>query len=307
MLTDRRITDKVENQTPTDVEVNGQLTAQSALLAILKEQFGKHESICKGVAEQLEAMGDPERGSIFSTARTQTQWLDSERIENVLSHSDFNLADLKRKKMTIYLSLPAMRLATHARWLRLMILLSITVMERTPGKPETPVLFVLDEFPVLGHLDSIEKAAGLMAGFGVKLWFIVQNVGQMKQHYKDAWETFFANCGVVTVFGVADFETLKAMSANLGRLTIVEKLPSGASDRAMVEGASPLTEARRDVPLLAEHELRLAFGRKKNRVLIFNAEDNPAVAERLIYFRDPMFDGLYDPDPQYEPQLDSGA
>jgi hypothetical protein len=51
---------------------------------------------------------------------------------------------------------------------------------------------------------------------------------------------------------------------------------------------------------LAEHELRLAFGRKKNRVLIFNAEDNPAVAERFIYYSDPMFHGLYDPDPKYD-------
>jgi type IV secretory pathway TraG/TraD family ATPase VirD4 len=56
---------------------------------------------------------------------------------------------------------------------------------------------------------------------------------------------------------------------------------------------------RREVPLLAEHELRLAFGRKKKRVLIFNAEDNPAVAERFIYYKDPMFKGLYVPDRKY--------
>ena len=145
----------------------------------------------------------------------------------------------------------------------------------------------------------IEKAAGLMAGFGVKLWFIIQNVGQLKQHYKEGWETFFANCGVVTSFGVSDFETLKALSENLGRMGLVEKVRSGASNSALSQGASPLQDDRREVPLLAEHELRLAFGRKKNRVLIFNAEDNPAVAERFFYFRDPMFQGLYDPDPKY--------
>ena len=293
MLTDPAIRRKIDEH---DEEIN----AQAALILVLKEQFGPHDYICRGIAEQLDAMGENERGSILSSARTQTQWLDSERIENVLSRSDFQLADLKRKKTTIYLSLPATRLATHARWLRLMILLTITVMERTEGSPKPPVLFVLDEFPVLGHMDSIEKAAGLMAGFGVKLWLIVQNVGQLKQHYKEAWETFFANCGVITAFGVSDFETLKALSDNLGRMGIVEKVRSGASNSALGQGASPLQDDRREVPLLAEHELRLAFGRKKNRVLIFNAEDNPAVAERFIYFSDPMFQGLYDPDPKYE-------
>lgn len=68
-----------------------------------------------------------------------------------------------------------MRMGTHARWLRLMILLALSVMERTNVKPPAPVLFVLDEFPVLGHLQTIETAAGLMAGFGVKLWVIIQN------------------------------------------------------------------------------------------------------------------------------------
>jgi len=75
---------------------------------------------------------------------------------------------------------------------------------------------------------------------------------------------------------------------------------SGASNAALGQGASPLQDDRREVPLLAEHELRLAFGRKKNRVLIFNAEDNPAIAERFIYYADPMFLGLYDSDPKYE-------
>ena len=32
----------------------------------------------------------------------------------------------------------------------------------------------------------------------------------------------------------------------------------------------------------------------KERLLIFNVEDVPAVAERLLYFKEPMFNGLYD-------------
>src|SRR5215467_4996964 len=132
-------------------------------------------------------------GSVLSAARTQTQWLDDGRMQNVLARSDFKMEDLKRKRMTIYLCLPAMRMGTHARWLRLMILLALSVMERTDVKPPAPVLFVLDEFPVLGHIQAIETAAGLMAGFGVKLWVILQNIGQLERYYKDTWETFVAN------------------------------------------------------------------------------------------------------------------
>ena len=181
------------------------ITAEQALIRILLDQgdapFGY---ICVGVGEQLQSMGSKERGSILSSARTQTQWLDSPKMPAVLTKNDLDLADLKRseKGMTVYL-LPATRMATHAGWLRLIVLLAIAVMEKVKGKPKTkrPVLFVLDEFAVLGYLRSIEMAAGLMAGFGVQLWPIVQNVGQLKQHYSKTWETFFANAGAVTAFG----------------------------------------------------------------------------------------------------------
>ena len=85
------------------------------------------------------------------------------------------MEDLKEKRVTVYLCLPATRLATHGRWLRLMVAMALEAMERTGplemGKP--PVLFVLDEFAALGHMESIEKAAGQIAGFGVKLWPVI--------------------------------------------------------------------------------------------------------------------------------------
>src|SRR5271166_1583076 len=108
-----------------------------------------------------------------------------------------------------------------------MILLALSVMERTRLKPPAPVLFVLDEFPVLGHIEAIEKAAGLMAGFGVKLWVIVQNVGQLKQHYDRSWETFVANSGALTAFGAADQESLEVLSKRLGRMHMAEQVSSG--------------------------------------------------------------------------------
>ena len=277
------------------------LSGHEALLRILASQDGFPFSyICRGVGEQIAAMGGNERGSVLSTARTQTQWLDSPKMAKVLERSDFDLADLKRRKTTIYLCLPAARMATHARWLRLMILMALNMMERVKVKLEQPVLFVLDEFPVLGYVEAIEKAAGLMAGFGVKLWPIVQNVGQLKQHYTHSWETFFANAGIVTSFGVGDSETLKVLSNYLGHTHIDEQSSSNASWDSVNKGSPLFREDRKAAPLLADHELRLAFSRKKRRLLIFNVEEYPAVAQRFIYHDDELFDGLFDHDPDHE-------
>ena len=291
-LTDRSIRDVIY---VAKTELDQDISEEKALIAILREQKGmRHGDVCLGVAAQLEAMAEKERGSVLSTARTQTQWLDDRRVKNVLCRSDFRMADLKRKKTTIYLCLPAMRMGTHARWLRLMIMLALSVMENTRHKPALPVLFVLDEFPVLGYVKAIETAAGLMAGFGVKLWTIVQNVGQLKQHYQQSWETFFANAGVITGFGVIDQESQKVLSNRLGVLRLTTQVPTGVVGSELQRGVPSLKDERVDVPLLAEDELGRVFDREEKRMLILSAGHAPAIAERLEYYRDKMFENLYD-------------
>lgn len=291
---DQRIREDKYNHPPSLEHEYEKLTASKALFALLREQKGKrHGDVCVGVAEQFEAMSDKELGSVLSTAKTQTQWLDDPRVKRVLGYSQFRMADLKRKKTSIYLCLPAMRMGTHARWLRLMIMHALNVMERTREQPDMPVLFVLDEFPVLGFMKPIEVAAGLMAGFGVKLWTILQNVGQLKQHYQLSWETFFANAGMVTAFGIVDSETQKVLSAKLGHLRMTTQVPTGAVGSDLLRGAPSLKDERTDVPLLAEDEIGRVFDRDTDRMLVLGAGHAPAIVERLRYYREGMFRGLY--------------
>jgi type IV secretion system protein VirD4 len=54
--------------------------------------------------------------------------------------------------MTIYLSLPAMRMGTCSRLLRLFVNMTLAAMEAEQVKPRYPVLMCLDEFAVLGPM-----------------------------------------------------------------------------------------------------------------------------------------------------------
>lgn len=65
---------------------------------------------------------------------------------------------------------PAPRSALdYSRWLRLLVTQSLLDMARAPDKPDVPVLYLLDGFASLGHLAPVERAMGLMAGYGVQL------------------------------------------------------------------------------------------------------------------------------------------
>lgn len=154
-----------------------------------------------------------------------TEFLDSPGMASCVSSSSFSLADLKTdpKGVSIYLSLPQRFMNTHYRWLRMMIALTVTEMETVAGQPASgaPVLMVLDEFAGLRRMDIIENGVAQIAGFGVKMLFVLQSLEQLKSVYPDRWETFLANCGVQVFFATTDNFTNQHVSDALGEQEIV--------------------------------------------------------------------------------------
>jgi type IV secretion system protein VirD4 len=83
---------------------------------------------------------DREAAGVLSAAQRHTHFLDSPRMTAVLGHSDFTFADVKAQPTTVYLVLPPDRLATYARWLRLMLAQGLTDLRaRRPPCPPGPV------------------------------------------------------------------------------------------------------------------------------------------------------------------------
>lgn len=193
-----------------------------------------------GAAETLQAMGESERGSVLSTARRNTRFLATPSIQKVLGSTTFDLEMLKTHEggASLYLCLPARYLASHARFLRLIVNQVLFQMEAiglaTPASGH-PVLFVLDEFAALGHMETIEKAAGLMAGYGIKLWPILQDLTQLKRHYRQSWETFLGNAGVLTFFGNVDLTTLDWLAKRMGQTEITVSDTSESHNRTSGE------------------------------------------------------------------------
>ena len=193
---------------------------QAALCQLLKQTGDKFQGMVSSAGYTFGDMHDNGISSVLSTARTETAFLDSPKLRETLHRSDFKLSELKGGAVTVYLCLPAGRMMTHANWLRTIIDLGLHAFEHDIRPTAVPLLMVLDEFPVLGYMRTIEAAAGQIAGFGVKLWTIVQDITQLQRLYNDSWETFVANSGVVTAFANTDGSTLGYLSDQLGTITM---------------------------------------------------------------------------------------
>jgi type IV secretion system protein VirD4 len=234
--------------------------------------------------------------NVIASAQAQTHFLDSLRIRESLSASDFRFEDLKREKMTIYLVLPADRLNAFGRWLRLLIQQAITVNARNIAeKPEKPVLFLLDEMPALGRLTMVEQAYGLMAGYGIQLWGIVQDLTQLKRIYGESWETFIGNSGVVQYFGSRDRTTAEYFSALCGVKTvwtlssaISRSFSSGNGSSSSSTSTSETTSATQRKLAFPDELMRLPSD--KQLVLIENLR--PISAHKVAWFDDPAIQHL---------------
>lgn len=223
--------------------------------------------------------GGRELQGILSTAQEQTAPLDD--VVGVTGRSDFALSDLRSGSLSLFIVLPGMRIGTHYRWLRLVVQQALAAMERAPvPRGSLPVWFVLEEFPALGHMRSIETAAGLMAGFGVKLWSVLQDLTQLKTHYPKSWETFIGNAGVVQAFGNADVTTTEHLAKMLGSTQVIERQDVRISGGAMAHGDTGRREHLRNVRLLDANEITRHFSRESGRQLILIPGRPPIYMQR---------------------------
>uniref|UniRef100_UPI000D40E973 type IV secretory system conjugative DNA transfer family protein n=1 Tax=unclassified Variovorax TaxID=663243 RepID=UPI000D40E973 len=283
-------------------------------------QYGAHDGLfiamqrnpalngmISGQAQLVMFMGTEERGSVLSTTDRHTKFLEGRKMPMVLAKSltraRLDLARLKRDKrpITVYLCLKPRYMATHARWLRLMVSAIIGAVDEVPEPPASGyrILAILDEFPVLGHLRAIETAVGYIAGYGLQIWTVLQDLSQLKRDYPDSWETFLGNAGMKQFFGNTDHTTLDYISRSLGE-TELHVLTRNISEGTQAERERRRGETRTDrmftdarsfrsvqsneqiekTPLLTPGEIAIVFRRGSQRQLLLSAETPPMVGFR---------------------------
>jgi type IV secretory pathway TraG/TraD family ATPase VirD4/TPR repeat protein len=195
-----------------------------------------------GAGDQFASMAEKTRSSVLGSARASLEFMSGPPMQRLLETSDFDLAALKTdpRGLTIYLTLPQRYMNTHFRWLRLMISLAVGEMERIKTVPATgyPTLFILDEFAGLKRMETIEHAAAQAAGFGAKFFFVVQNLTQLKEAYKDSWETFLGNSGLKLFFNIEDDFTRSYVTRQVGEQEVRRSSRSGSTSQSESQSLS---------------------------------------------------------------------
>jgi type IV secretion system protein VirD4 len=241
-------------------------------------------------AALMDEVGGDEWGSHRSTLSRNMKWLAEPAMQEHLVGSAFSLRRAVQEGWSVFVSLPPDDIPYFKGWIRLIVQTVIDAkMSLGVGQAGLQTLCLLDEFPTLGRFRAIEDSAGYMAGYGLKLVPIIQNIGQVKAHYAKNWETFLGNAGAIVAFGLNDDESEQYMATRLGRKFVTEatrSLSTGSGGQA-IGGSANFSEnwstARHERPIRFPNEIREQGARETMRAFVVPASGRGFTIRRRTY------------------------
>ncbi len=269
------------------------------LAKLFKRMIGSPHPMVRSAGARCLQKEEKLLSNVMASLQAQTHFLDSTRLRDSLSRSDFDFADLKHEAMTIYVVMPSDKLSSHGRAPRLLIQQALSVnVSNIEKKPKHSVLFVLDEMPALGKLSMVEDTFGLMAGYGIQIHAVAQDASQLKRIYGDGWESFVSNAGVIQYFGSRDSFTAEYFSKLCGVTTVWNFSTAVARAFGVTHGkdvshsetttaTDTATGTQRNLAY-ADELMRLPEGQQ----LILAGNMNPIIARKVPWFEDADLKGL---------------
>lgn len=248
---------------------------------------------CVDALQRLLCNSENTLSSVVATFNAPLTIFADAVVDAATSADDFRLEDVRRRRMSVYVRIPASRLA-HARPL-LNLFFSQLISLNTQHLPEQDptlrlqCLLVNDEFTAMGRVGVISTAAAFLAGYNLRLLTVVQAMSQLDAVYGDREaRTFATNHGLQILFAPREQRDADEYSAMLGHFT--ERATSrGRTQSFNGQGhnsSMSRNESEQRRALLLPQEFK-ELGRERLVVILENCK--PILAEKLCYYRDKAF------------------
>ena len=148
------------------------------------------------------------------------------QIQALTNHDDMDLYTLGEKKVALYAVIPdndnAFHFLVSLLYAQAFQALYYSADQIHHGPLPRHVRFVLDEFAAM-PLPGFTRELATMRSRSISASVIIQNMAQIKELYKDSWETIPGNCDTILYLGGNESSTHKYVSEMLGKATIDTK------------------------------------------------------------------------------------
>lgn len=235
---------------------------------------------------------DNTRSGVMTSFRSRLElWLNP-LVDAATSASDFDLRDVRRKRMSIYLGVTPDNLERFAPLMNLFFQQLLDQNTRTLPEHDRTLkykcLVLADEFTAMGRVPCLAKGISYIAGYGLRMMPIIQSPAQVVETYNpQAAETFTQNHALQIVFPpkASDTKTARDMSEFLGFQT-VKGLSRSKSAKLLSSREQTQNESDQRRALLLPQEITSL---PASNQFVVTEGISPIMARKIRYFRDVTF------------------
>jgi type IV secretion system protein VirD4 len=232
--------------------------------------------------------------SIRKTFTSRLELWANPMLDAATAASDFDLRELRKRPMSIYLGVMPKDLDRLAPLISLFFQQAIALQtdelpEHNP-KLRYQVLMVMDEFPAFGRIPILTKSSGFLRGFNVRLLLIMQALSQIRDNYgENGAKTLLKTLAVRIFFAPKDMEDATEISNELGVTTVKSKSVSTPALNLFASKGhrhrSVSTSDQKRALMLPQEVKEIGADRE----IVFVENVHPIFCKKLCYYRMPMF------------------
>lgn len=201
-----------------------------ALAAKLAEKQDAAAYLAASFIASAKSDGKVAANTIATIQATAISSWAEENVRNATEFTDFTASMLVEEPTCIILRCPARYSDVYGPYLgailnRLQLDLDTIGNHSPTGKLPRPVKIVLDEFPLLGRLDSVVRNVNIFRKRQISFLIALQTISQINAIYgQNAAEALIAGMATQIVFGSCDAPTANYLTRIVGKST--DKTPS---------------------------------------------------------------------------------
>ncbi|TCM65889.1 type IV secretory system conjugative DNA transfer family protein [Rhizobium sp. BK068] len=204
----------------------------------------------------------------------------NERVLAATAVTDMAISSLQRRPVTIYLAPNITDMTILRPLLTLFVQQVMDLLTREHNPDALPVYFLLDEFRQLKKMDEILNKLPYVAGYNIKMAFVVQDLKSIDEIYGEtARHSLLGNCGLQLILGANDQVTAEYASRALGKRTIRYQSETRTLE---VFGRARRTrvEQIRERDLMMPQEVRQM---REDKAILLVEGQRPILASKLRY------------------------
>lgn len=257
-------------------------------LAVAMDTLGKqmHPVAYMNLAAFLQKP-DKERGSVVSTLNSAVELWANPLIDTATASSDFNIQMFKKEATTVFVGLTPDNLKRLQPLMQIFYQQSTEFLSRKMPSKDEPlgVLFILDEFPTLGKMDSFMTGIAYFRGYRVRLFLIIQDTQQLKGIYEESgMNSFLSNSTYRITFAANNVDTANLISQLCGNKTV--KQESISKPQLFSSGSRSVSVSEVQRALLLPQEV---IGLPRDEQIILIESKPPIKSKKIMYFKDNFF------------------